>query len=122
MPHLTIHKKDLGNNTVLLEPVGCLDAHTFEKMEQTIRSLFKDKVFRIIVNLPNLDYISSAGAGVFIGNITPAQEKGGNIILVNPSSNVREVFDLLGLSQIFPMAESVDAALGIFKESRGESP
>ena len=116
MPSLTINKKNLGNNTVLLEPVGCLDAHTFEKMEQAIRGLFKEKVFRIIVSLPMLDYISSAGAGVFIGNITPAQEKGGNIVLVNPSANVREVFDLLGLSQIFPMADDVEEALTHFSD------
>ncbi|MHC4660156.1 MAG: STAS domain-containing protein [Planctomycetota bacterium] len=116
MPQLTIRKKDLGDNTILLEPVGCLDAHTFEKMEQAIRSLFKEKIYRIVVSLPGLDYISSAGAGVFIGNITPAQEKGGNIVLVNPSPNVKEVFDLLGLSQIFPMAESVDDALTYFNE------
>lgn len=116
MPQLTIHKKKIDDEIVLLQPVGCLDAHTFEKMEQKIRELFKDKVYKIVISLPELDYISSAGAGVFIGNITPAQEKGGNIVLVDPSPNVKEVFDLLGLSQIFPMADSLEDALTFFTD------
>ena len=58
MPQLTISKKDLGNETILLEPVGCLDAHTFEKMEQAIRGLFKEKVYRIIFFTLDLRYLT----------------------------------------------------------------
>lgn len=101
-------------NAALVRVNGFLDAHTFEQMENTINQLFDENVFRIIVDLQGVDYISSAGAGVFIGAIGTAQENKGNIILMQPTPNVKEVFDLLGLSQLFLFADDVDSALQHF--------
>ena len=80
-----------------------------------IQELFDTGRYRLMIELSGLDYISSAGAGVFIGAIGTAQEHQGNIILLNPSSNVKEVFDLLGLSQIFTFCESKEEAIQILK-------
>ncbi len=101
MPAFQILKEKLADGMVLLTVRGFLDAHTFEELEKCINDLFEEGHYKLVVDLSGLDYISSAGAGVFIGAIGTAQENEGNIILVNPSPNVKEVFDLLGLSQIF---------------------
>jgi anti-sigma B factor antagonist len=103
MAGLTIDQKQLEDGIILITASGFLDAHTFEEMENVIEDLFRQQVFKIIIRLDRLDYISSAGAGVFIGAIGTATANGGNIVLLNPSPNVKEVFDLLGLSQIFPI-------------------
>lgn len=110
MPAFQMLKENLENGIVLLTIRGFLDAHTFEELERTINDLFDQEHYRLVVDLSGLDYISSAGAGVFIGAIGTAQENDGNIVLLKPSPNVKEVFDLLGLSQIFT-----------FKEDRGEA-
>ena len=110
--HITTQK--LKNGIVFIAVQGFLDAHTFEEMEKTITDLFEGGTFRLVVDLSKLDYISSAGAGVFIGAIGTAQENDGNIVLMKPSPNVKEVFDLLGLSQIFPFANDVDGAQKLF--------
>ncbi len=109
MPAFQIVKEPLPGNATFLTIRGFLDAHTFEELEKTINDIFEGGCFKIGVDLSGLDYISSAGAGVFIGAIGQAQENDGNIILMKPTPNVKEVFDLLGLSQIF-----------IFKETREE--
>lgn len=114
MSGLTIAQRQLDGGIVLIKASGFLDAHTFEEMENVIEELFRDQVFKIIVRLDELDYISSAGAGVFIGAIGTASANGGNIVLLNPSSNVKEVFDLLGLSQIFPIVFQESEAVGYF--------
>ena len=114
MSGLTITKRELDDGIVLIKASGFLDAHTFEEMENYIEDLFRKQVFKIIVRLDELDYISSAGAGVFIGAIGTANANGGNIVLLNPSSNVKEVFDLLGLSQIFPIVFQENEAISYF--------
>lgn len=114
MSDLKIKTDNLEDGVVLLNAEGYLDAHTFEEMEKMIQELFDKKHYRIIVDLEKLDYISSAGCGVFIGAIGVAQENNGNIVLLNPSANVREVFDLLGLTQIFPFATDLALARGNF--------
>lgn len=101
MPEFKIGKKLLPNGVCLLSVQGFLDAHTFEELERTVNDLFEQGTYKLVVDLSGLDYISSAGAGVFIGAIGTAQDNNGNIVLVRPSASVKEVFDLLGLSQIF---------------------
>lgn len=117
MSGLSIDKRQLDGDIVLIKASGFLDAHTFEEMENVIEDLFRNRVFKIIVRLDRLDYISSAGAGVFIGAIGTATANGGNIVLLKPSPNVKEVFDLLGLSQIFPIVFQEDEAISYFYTS-----
>jgi anti-sigma B factor antagonist len=101
-------------NVTLVRVAGYLDAHTFEELEEAINDLFGKKQYRIVVDLSKVEYISSAGAGVFIGALSEAQEHDGNIILMNPTNNVREVFDLLGLTQIFQVVDDQNTALAAF--------
>lgn len=115
MPPFKIDKEKTQNGITVLAVRGFLDAHTFEELEKTINDLFDAGSHRLVVDLSGLDYISSAGAGVFIGAIGTAQENDGNIILINPSPNVKEVFDLLGLSQIFTFKSSREEALQVLQ-------
>jgi len=50
-----------------------------------------------------------------LGGIGTAQENDGNIILMRPSPNVKEVFDLLGLSQIFTFKDTREDAANALK-------
>ncbi|OGL46919.1 MAG: hypothetical protein A2W05_10445 [Candidatus Schekmanbacteria bacterium RBG_16_38_10] len=115
MPKFQISKEKLTDGIILLTVKGFLDAHTYEELEKVLDELFDANSYKIVVDLSGLDYISSAGAGVFIGAIGTIQENDGNIILLKPSPNVREVFDLLGLSQIFTFADTKESALNILK-------
>jgi len=114
MTEFTIDSKIVKGDIALVKVSGFLDAYTFEQMEHKINSLFNEGFYKIVVDLENVDYISSAGAGVFIGGLASARENGGNIILLNPTPGVKEVFDLLGLSAIFTIVDSPDAAFSSF--------
>ncbi|RMG07629.1 MAG: anti-sigma factor antagonist [Planctomycetota bacterium] len=114
MPDLKLHQEMLPAGICYIEAEGFLDAHTFEEMENLISSVFRQNCFKIIVKLEKLDYISSAGAGVFVGAIGRAKDNGGDIVFLKPSANVKEVFDLLGLSAIFQFAESREQAESCF--------
>jgi anti-sigma B factor antagonist len=116
MPDFSIATQHLPGGIALVDVKGYLDAHTFDQLDKALGDLFKEKVFKVIVKLDELDYISSAGAGVFIGVFGRAQENHGDIVILKPSPNVREVFDLLGLSQIFKILEDLPAAVKAFKQ------
>ncbi|MBI3272950.1 MAG: anti-sigma factor antagonist [Planctomycetes bacterium] len=89
---------------------GFLDGSSYEEAERWIEEVFAAGRYRIIVDLSDCQYMSSAGLGVFFGAIGRAQEQGGDIILVAPSPRVKEVFDLMGLSQCATFAADVEAA------------
>jgi anti-sigma B factor antagonist len=111
MPELHVETERPAEDTAVLRLGGYLDAHTFEELDQTINDLFEEGAYKIVADLSGLQYISSAGAGVFIGALAMAQENAGNIVISSPTEAVHEVFDLLGLTQIFTLTPTVDEAL-----------
>ena len=57
-----------GVNIIYLK--GYLDAHTAPALEDNFTELIDNNKFRIVVNFSQLEYISSAGLGVFMAYIT----------------------------------------------------
>jgi anti-sigma B factor antagonist len=114
MSDFKMESKDLGGEIVLVKVSGYIDAHTFEELENEIQSKFSSNQYKLIIDLSDVPYISSAGAGVFIGAFPQAQENDGSIILLNPSKNVLDVFELLGLTEIFTISKDLESAKGAF--------
>ena len=114
MPDFSITHETIGGDVDQIKVSGFLDAHTFEQLEEAINKQFAQARFKIIVDLTNVDYISSAGAGVFIAALSEAEENGGKIILLNPTQGVVDVFDLLGLTQLFDVVGSREEAVSSF--------
>ena len=78
---------------------GRLDTITSPDLEGQINAVVGD-ASKLILDLGNLEYISSAGLRVILG-ATQAMEGKGDMIVRNPSQAVREVFDLTGFSNLF---------------------
>lgn len=96
---------------------GFLDAHTVSGFESTIQRLVKDKNYKIVVNMQKLEYISSAGLGVFMGFIEEIREQGGDIKLSNLSDKVFRVFDLIGFPALFDILPTEEEAIKKFNAS-----
>ena len=96
--HLKISVSNNGSEyTFTLE--GRLDTITAPDLEAKINEVVGD-ASKLILDLGNLEYISSAGLRVILG-ATQAMEGKGDMIVRNPSQAVREVFDLTGFSNLF---------------------
>jgi len=98
-------------NVVVLGLKGALDAHTFEQFTTAVHELFDQGYYRLIMDLSGIEYISSAGVGVFFSSLSEARENDGMVVLMNISPSVRDVFNLLGLSQMFVIVEGREEAL-----------
>ncbi len=109
-----IHHIYEGVNSLKLN--GYLDAHTAPKLEQEINTLIDDGKKYILVNFNNLDYISSAGLGVFMAFIEDIREKGGDIKMCSMKPKVYSVFDLLGFPVIFDIEKDEVSAYSKFKD------
>lgn len=114
MPDFAIREEPLGGGIVLLQVSGFLDAHTFEDLEDAIGRKFAEGAYKLVVDLTKVNYISSAGAGVFIWAHSESQENGGDVIVLNPTKGVMQVFELLGLTQVFTVAGTKEEALAAF--------
>lgn len=102
----------------ILNLKGYLDAHTAPDFEKSLKNLLNEKRYKIIVDLNGLQYISSAGLGVFMGSIEEIRQNAGDIKISSASPKVFKVFDLLGFPSLYEFYEDPEEASKKFKNDR----
>ena len=90
---------------------GRMDAENAPQFEQQCRACIAEGVSSLVVDLGELTYVSSMGLRSFVALGKTLQGKGGALRLCRLNGLVKQVFEITGLSQIFPIYESVEAAL-----------
>lgn len=95
---------------------GYLDAHTAPDLEKAFQSLIDEKKYKIVVNFNELNYISSAGLGVFMGFIEDIRKNGGDIKLTNMKPKIYRVFDLLGFPTLYEILDDEKKAIEKFNK------
>lgn len=96
---------------------GYLDAHTAPKLEDTFQGIISKGGNKIMVNFNELDYISSAGLGVFMAFIEEVRTKGGDIKLTAMKDKVYSVFDLLGFPMLFDIDRDENVTIEKFSQN-----
>jgi len=95
---------------------GFLDAHSAPNLENEIQNLLNQNKFKLIIDFSNLEYISSAGLGVFMTFIELIRESNGDMKFVNMKAKVRTVFDLLGFHILFEIYDNLETTIENFKK------
>ncbi len=116
--HLSVEKAGLQESISVIKVGGYIDTTTSSELEQALNNLIKAGSYLIIIDLGNVDYVSSAGWGIFISEIKGIREKGGDLKLVNMVPEVYEVFELLEFHHILKAYDSIEQAIADF-ENRG---
>ncbi len=120
MEKFSVTRTDKGAVT-LLSLNGFLDAHTAPAFENALKTLMNEKRYAIVVDMSELEYISSAGMGIFMGFIEEVRENQGDIKFCCVNPRVYKVFDLLGFPNIFEFYATREEAIGQFKNIRDHS-
>jgi anti-anti-sigma factor len=106
---------------VVLKLQGLVDSGTSQLMEGRLNDVISGGNVKIVVDLDLVDYISSAGWGIFVGEIKGVREGNGDIKLASMRPDVREVFDLLEFNTLLTPYDSRGDALAAFEaEKRSE--
>ncbi|MCG3160113.1 MAG: putative anti-sigma factor antagonist BtrV [Acidobacteria bacterium] len=101
-----------GLSIVAIE--GFVDAHTAPQFENAIQQSVDAGRLRIVVNCEKLNYISSAGLGVFMSFIEEVRERGGDIKICGLTPKVKHTFEILGFQDIFEMLDDQQTAIQRF--------
>ena len=95
---------------------GFLDAHTAPELENEFEKLSYEGRFNIIVNFEELNYISSAGLGVFMGCIENIRANNGDIKMCCMTPKIFRVFDLLGFPALYDIVDDEAKAVTLFNK------
>ena len=125
MEKLVISEERAGSNppVAVLTLKGTIETTNASGLEETLARIVDERCYRIVVDLGSVTYISSAGWGIFIGEIKRIRRNGGDIKLAAMSPEVREVFDLLEFGNILkPYEQTPDALRDFGNTSNSDAP
>ncbi|GAB5466397.1 MAG: STAS domain-containing protein [Candidatus Kapaibacteriales bacterium] len=117
-PTCTVAKIPEGKFEII-EVNGSLDAFTAELLESSINESVDAKRYSILIDGSSLNYISSAGLGVFMSYIEEIREEGGDIKIFGLEPDIYSVFELLGFPLIFDIKDTKEECITIFEQNGG---
>ena len=103
---MEIYQSKMSDGILILSIAGDLDAGSSIEMDRVISEALKNKHYRIFIDCKMLNYISSAGLGVFISHKENVEEKDGSFVFYHMKEKVYNVFELLGLHNIFSIVSN----------------
>ncbi len=98
----------------ILRVSGHLDAHTAPELDRALSDLLEMGALRVVLDLADLGYISSAGLGVLTGSLGAFRERGGDLKLAAVPQSAHRVLDLLGFTRLLDLYDTRDDAIAAF--------
>lgn len=116
---ININNVGTHRDIVLLRVRGYVDTTTSPELQKTISRIMDKGRYQLLVDLSAVNYVSSAGWGVFVGEIRDLRENGGDIKIAHMTADVFEVFEILEFNQILTYYDSIEEAMFDFDFCRG---
>ena len=90
---------------------GEVDVYTAPRLREKLVELVSQGHLKIVVNLEDVDFLDSTGLGVLVGALKRLRSHDGELSLVCTQQRILKVFEITGLTKVFAIYDSVDAAV-----------
>lgn len=97
------------SSVVALE--GEIDLHESPNVREALKGLIEKKTPRVFVDLTEVSYVDSSGLAVLIDAMQRIQAYGGKFALFGLRKNVRTVFEIARLDQVFRIFQDKTSAV-----------
>ncbi len=109
-----IHVRQL-RRVDLVELSGRIDSNSAAELESTFNEALESEHFRILVDMQNLEYISSRGLRALISTLKHTRRwNRGDLRLCNVPPRIASILDLAGLTPLFKIYDNTVDAVGNF--------
>jgi anti-sigma B factor antagonist len=99
----------------LVRAAGRIDSDTAPQLREAIEAITKDGRYRIVFDMSEVGFISSAGVWVLLDTQkTCKRYNRGEVVIANVNENIKHTLDLAGLIHYFKFFDDVTAAVGSF--------
>lgn len=108
-------KKEIINGVEVSKLIGSLDGSTAEMVQnQIILGITAES--RIILEMSECTYVSSAGLRILMITAKTLKSKGGKGALANLLEDVKDVIEMTGFANVLFTATSIDEAIEYVRE------
>ena len=107
----------IEDQCTLISVEGDLDASSSILLDQAIAQAVEASARNLLIDCSQLNYISSAGLGVFMSYLKEFEHNQIQLVLFAINDKVRGVFQILGLDELITIAETKAEAKLLINES-----
>ncbi len=94
---------------------GRIDSYTAPELSEKLNLLIAQERYKLILDMSNVTFVSSAGLRVFINIQKLCKKKDqGEVVLVNTPQRVYETLELAGFTPLFKFYNDVNSAIDGF--------
>jgi len=105
------------NNCDLVSVSGRIDSYSAPKFAETLKSITDAGRYHIVVDLANVNYVSSAGLRVLIDVQKACRfQKRGEACLANVPQRVYDTLELAGFVPLFKFFDNINSAIQSFSQ------
>jgi anti-sigma B factor antagonist len=99
------------DEVVVVALQGRLDTNTSVSLEDELLNLTREANHKVVINLDELDFISSSGLRVLLTAGKQSKRVSGRIVLCGFKDHVKQVFDVAGFTMLFTIYPTQEEAL-----------
>ncbi|NES03768.1 MAG: anti-sigma factor antagonist [Okeania sp. SIO2F4] len=111
---MEINIRTIEENITVVELTGDIDASTAPKVSEEILPLATPEC-KILINMSNVPYMSSAGLRTLLSLYRQTQAKKGKVVLVGLSEDLQDTMSVTGFLDFFATAENVESGMATLK-------
>ncbi|MCX5950831.1 MAG: STAS domain-containing protein [Cyanobacteria bacterium] len=100
---------------MIIHVKGELDSNTSGELDNTLKQLLGEGSRRFILELSEMDYVSSVGLRVFLAHLKKLKSDQGRMVLAGLNAEVQEIFDMAGFSSLFEITPDLEAARSVLR-------
>jgi anti-anti-sigma factor len=108
---IDVSYKGKNDDVVVIAARGDIDTITKDRLERALVDQIKKKKYKLVFNLAKVGYVNSSGWGVFLREIKEIREHKGDLVLVNMTPDVNQVFETMELSKIIKSFDTLGEAV-----------
>ena len=105
---------DMTGNLPVVKVKGRVDSETAPELDSALARLLKDEKYNIVLNLQDVDFLSSAGLRAIVRAYQEAQKSGGDVRLAAVSEPVEVILRTVGMMQMLKMYPTDQEAVASF--------
>jgi len=107
---MELRYSELENDIRLIKLVGKLDIVGVGEIETKFAGYSAGEKVRVVVDLSEVDFLASIGIRLLTLTAKSVASRGGRMVLLHPTPDVRQVLEITGIPAIIPIYDGLESA------------
>ena len=112
-------ERPAGGDIVLFVLHGEVDLHVAPEVRERLSDAIDKGAASLVIDLTRVTFLDSMALGVLLGTLKQLRARGGELRLVVPTPELRRVFELTLLDEVFTLARTRHEAFATLPGSLG---